>query len=476
VKQVEMNWSRRRFIQGLTLGGAGLGATYFAQSRTLLPTSGDPIGAIRPLPAPKNQSLALAKFFPALSDLDAAHGPLIVNTLTEHASFPGNIRRGAPGNAVFLEPKRRRAIIPWTPLFARQQDILQLPQSVARKIDCADLLVLNESSAQSPIYGNKARKYEFLLPNLQWSGVQSTVTVGAASSNHALQFALANRLADLTGAGQPLNNDLDLVLFDVPETSVDHDRLALLQRLSRRIVVAQNMFGLAGEVAYEITSQQMNGREEAIIPPGGSNELSVLGHMNAIADFARFTELSKAWDAPPDFIFVAMGSGSTVLGLLLGIHLLGWNTKVVGVADQDKPYLSRLVANQTPELPFVEGNVIKLAHRALAWLNEIGFPGAPTAIDQVIRPETFLADSQSWSPGYGLLDPMDVHWREELATAGLKLDPVFTLKAWRSMLRMSEAGALKNKRVLFWNTYNSFDYIGFAQSLGSHAEGARAAL
>jgi 1-aminocyclopropane-1-carboxylate deaminase/D-cysteine desulfhydrase-like pyridoxal-dependent ACC family enzyme len=46
-----------------------------------------------------------------------------------------------------------------------------------------------------------------------------------------------------------------------------------------------------------------------------------------------------------------------------------------------------------------------------------------------------------------------------LKEAGLSLDPVFTLKAWRSLLTMSQTGALKNKKVLFWNTYNSFDYM-----------------
>jgi 1-aminocyclopropane-1-carboxylate deaminase/D-cysteine desulfhydrase-like pyridoxal-dependent ACC family enzyme len=472
-----MDQSRRRFIRGLMLGGAGLGAACFAQSRITLPTSGDVFEAIQPLSAPKAQSLALAKFFPTLCDPEATQGPRIVNTLTtERASFADSARRGAAGNAVFFEPTNRRAVIPWTPLFARRQDILQLPQSVARRIDCADLLVLNDSNKQSPIYGNKARKYEFLLPNLQWSGVQGTATLGAASSNHALQFAVANRMADLTGAGEPLNSDLDLVLFEVPETPIDNMRLAVLQRLSRRIVLAKNMFGLAGEVAYELARQRMNGRVEAVVPPGGSNELSVLGHMNAVADLARLIETSKAWDAPPDFIFVAMGSGSTVLGLLLGIHLLGWNTKVVGVADQDKPYFYRFVANQQPALPFVEGNVVRLARLTIDWLKEIGFPGAPTAVEHVIRPEAFLADSQSWSPGYGLLRPADVEWREELEAAGLNLDPVFTLKAWRSMVAMSEAGALKNKRVLFWNTYNSFDYAAYAQSLLSNIGDARATL
>jgi 1-aminocyclopropane-1-carboxylate deaminase/D-cysteine desulfhydrase-like pyridoxal-dependent ACC family enzyme len=469
-------WSRRRFVQSLTLGGAALGATCFSQSRRSLPATGDVPGLPPPFAAPRDQALALAKFFPDLTDPDSTQGPRIVNTLTAIDPSGGRVRQGDAGNAVFCDPGNGRAIIPWTPLFERNQEILRLPRSIKRKVECADLLIWNESSKQQPAYGNKARKYEFLLPNLQWSGVQRTATLGAVSSNHALQFALANRLADLTGNGEPLNSDLDLVLFEVPGTTIAEKRLAILQRLSRRIVLTSNMFGLAGEAAYELANQRLHSHAEAIIPPGGSNELSVLGHVNAIAEFARFLESSQVWDAPPDCIFVAMGSGSTVLGLVLGVHLLGWNTQVVGVADQDKSYLSRFVANQQPSAPFVEGNVIRLAARTLDWLNKINFAGVPPSVDQLLRREAFLPDSNSWAPGYGLIGPADAAWREELASAGIKFDPVFTLKAWRSLVAMARSGSLANKRVLFWNTYNSFDYNALADILSSNERNYRASL
>jgi 1-aminocyclopropane-1-carboxylate deaminase/D-cysteine desulfhydrase-like pyridoxal-dependent ACC family enzyme len=478
-----MDWSRRRFIQGLTLAGVGAGvgvsATCFAQSRAslpILPLTGDVLGLAPAFATPRTESLSLAKFFPSLIDPDAAQGPRIVNTLTGNGVSAGNVRQGQPGNAVFFEPGSKRAIIPWTPLFAREQQILQLPESLTRKLECSELLVLNESSAQHPMFGNKARKYEFLLPNLQWSGVRRTATLGAVSSNHALQFALANRMADLTGAGEPLRSELDLVLFEVPGVPTDEKRLAILQQLSKRIVLARNMVGMAGEFSYELASQRMHSDTDAIVPPGGSNELSVLGHMNAIADFAQFLESSRAWDAPPDYICVAMGSGSTVLGLVLGVRLLGWNTQVVGVADQDKSFVSRVVANQQPSLPFVEGNVNKLADKAIDWLKKIQFPGIEADSRQVLRREAFLPDSNSWNPGYGLVQKTDVAWQEELQSAGLHLDTVFTLKAWRSLVSMAQSGALKNKRVLFWNTYNSFDYTGYAQPFLSDLDHRHAQL
>ena len=287
---------------------------------------------------------------------------------------------------------------------------------------------------------------------------------------------LANRIADLTGFGEPLNSELDIVLFEVPGAPTDERRLAILQQLSPRVVVASNMLGLAGEIAYELADRQMDAHPRAIIPPGGSNELSVLGHINAVADLAQALETSQAWNKPPDVIIVAMGSGSTVRGLLRGVHLLKWNTLIVGVADQDRSYVSRFLANQQPSVPFVQGNVAKLAGKAIDWLNASGFPGLVTDSKGVLRRIAFLPDSGSWTPGYGLIQPADVPWRDELASAGIGLDPVFTQKAWRSLISMAETGALKGKRVLFWNTYNAFDYTGYVPSSSTDSAGDHAAL
>ncbi len=318
---------------------------------------------------------------------------------------------------------------------------------------------MNESSTRYPVFGNKARKYEFILPNLKWSGSKRLGTVGAVSSNHALQFAVANRVADLTGDGQPLNCALDLVLFEVPGAATDMARLAILRGLVQHVAIATNDIEFAGEAAPEYARNWLHPNTDLLVPPGGSNEVSVLGHMNAIAELAQFLDAARAWSAPPDVIFVAMGSGSTVLGLLLGVHLMGWKTKVVGVADQEKSYLTRWLVNRQPSLPFVEGNVAKLARSTVDWLQKIRFPGISSDVLRVMHHEIFVPDSTSWKPGYGLVEGNDLAWANELKEAELSLDPVFTLKAWRSLLTMSQAGALRNKKVLFWNTYNSFDYM-----------------
>lgn len=456
-----MSLSRRNFIQGALLGGAALSAgAVTLGGRQILPALPpiDVSGLTPPSTVLSEQTLALAKFFPSLTDPDSTEGPFVANTLTYKGAVAEYDRKGPAGNSVFLRPMDGRATIPWTPVFVRENSILQLPSSITRQVDCDDLLVINESSSRYPVFGNKARKYEFLLPNLKWSGSERLGTMGAVSSNHALQFALANRTADLTGDGQPLGCSLNLVLFEVPGAATDAVRLGVLRNLVQNIVVAKNDVELASDAATEYATRWLNSDTDAIVPPGGSNEVSALGHMNAIAELAQLLDTAQAWASPPDVIFVPMGSGSTVLGLLLGIHLMGWNTKVVGVADQDKPYLTRWLVNQQPELPFVEGNVALLARSTVSWLQKIHFPGIWPDVLEAMQHKIFVPDSNSWKPGYGLVEEADIARAEELKEAGLNLDPVFTLKAWRSLMTMSQAGALKNKKVLFWNTYNSFDY------------------
>ena len=110
------------------------------------------------------ESLALANLLPSLADPAAEQGPLIVNTRVSRSLLPTTRARVILGNSIFLKGTKGRAVVPWTPVFARENNLLQLPVSVTQQIDCAELLVVNESSARYPVFGNKARKYEFCCP------------------------------------------------------------------------------------------------------------------------------------------------------------------------------------------------------------------------------------------------------------------------------------------------------------------------
>jgi hypothetical protein len=130
--------------------------------------------------------------------------------------------------------------------------------------------------------------------------------------------------------------------------------------------------------------------------------------MNAIAELAQLLDAAQAWKAPPDVIFVAMGSGSTVLGVLLGIHLMGWNTKVVGVADQDKSLTGGWL---TAARAFVRGNSIP--HSVNGCKNPL--PGiSQTFFADATRP---LCRTPPVEAGYGLMNPQ-TRTGEELKRGG----------------------------------------------------------
>ena len=74
------------------------------------------------------------------------------------------------------------------------------------------------------------------------------------------------------------------------------------------------------------------------------------------------------------------GSGATAMGLVLGCHLLGWPTKVVGTCSQDKGRIVRLLANRDAETPFLVKNAELLLEKALKWTNALGLAsGAGTS-------------------------------------------------------------------------------------------------
>ena len=147
-----MGWSRRRFVQGMAVAGAGVAAGAFLQSRTSLPVkpaAGDVSVLAPPTEALKSQSLALAQFFPSLTDPDAHDAPWIVNTLTGGRA-PGS--RRDPGarreRRLRRSVERPRRSSPGRRCLPANATSCQLPLSVTRRLDCADVLVLNESDAK----------------------------------------------------------------------------------------------------------------------------------------------------------------------------------------------------------------------------------------------------------------------------------------------------------------------------------------
>ena len=350
--------------------------------------------------------------------------------------------------------------LPWTPMFPRATPVYQADPALKALAKVGRLYVKDEGSEVAPLYGNKVRKYEFLLPNLAFSGVKKVYTHGAFGSNHCAYLALAARYGAYQPGGGALPLDLEISLYPqkITENVITKLRLLVASGASLRFLNGDLAVGLSLFKAQVMTRTGADSGA-AYFPPGGSTPLTVLGHVEAVMELAEQIESGCCpMSAPPDFIFVPLGSGATAMGLVLGCHLLGWRSKVVGTCSQDKNALARLAANGDPDTPFLVANAAALLEKALGWLDRMGLPSGKRhslSGKDVLR-QGFAYDNVSWHPGYGVVTPQIQGEVAEAARAGLVLDTTFTAKSFHTMKEYADSGLLKDRSVLFWNTYQRF--------------------
>jgi D-cysteine desulfhydrase len=272
--------------------------------------------------------------------------------------------------------------------------------------------------------GNKVRKLGYLVADAIAQGCDTLVTTGAIQSNHARATAVFARemgldaVLVLRGAepAQPDGNFLldTLVGADVRAVDVDagRDTEAALR-----------------DVAHQLAAE---GKHPYVIPAGGSNEVGILGYVDAAAEIAQ---QAAEMALPIDCIVTAVGSGGTYAGLLLGAKLHGMAAHVVGVNVCDTAEHFRHV-------------VLRLCRRTIR----------RHGLDVHVGDEDIRIIDGYVGAGYG------ESWPEELALirlvaerTGMILDPVYTGKALFGLVDQIRQGGLGgHDGILFMHTGGIF--------------------
>lgn len=454
-------FSRRSFLKGAAIGMAG--AAFAAEAFSLMPEESHPTeNKVNPIliPALKNTSElvpALARRFPWVWNSERKVSDLqIANAMDPANQFNQERSKGLLGLREFRS-KGDTLNIPWAPMFERRNSLLSASTETRRLTGIENLFVMDEGSNSIAICGNKIRKYEFTLPNLYHCGVRKIFSHGAYGSNHCAQLALATKFSKVA-VDQAV---IDLTLSVYPQVPSDDvvTKLHLLQDLGVNLKFLPNMLATGLSMGIEQTINNTNAQNaEGFIDPGGSSSLSTLGHVDAAVELAEMIQ-SKAYglQKAPDFVFLPLGSGATAVGLILGFYILGWDTKVVVTCSQDKDPLTRLIVNGSASEPFAIGHAKQLLSQSLVWLRKLGLISREATADDIIK-KHLSYDNESWLPAYGEVAP---GVRDEMSKArelGLVLDSTFSGKSYHTMLQYARSGLLKNKNVVFWNTYQRFDY------------------
>ena len=281
----------------------------------------------------------------------------------------------------------------------------------------------------APHGGNKVRKLEWILPDVEARDRRTVVTVGGLATNHGLATAVWGRARGLRTA---------LALVDQPVDDHVREQVERIRRSGAHVYRTRGKYRTYLAAPW-ILMRHADLRERRLpyfLPVGGSSPLGCLGFVEAGLELAD--QVGRGELPEPTHVVVALGSGGTAAGLAAGLRIAGLRTRVVGVVVNDRTPVDRRT-------------VARLANRTLALLRKRGADPGVTPIDPAD-----LGSERAWlGRGYGHRTPEAEHARDlARRREGLLLDPVYTAKAMAALMALRERGAFGGP-VLFWNTYGA---------------------
>ncbi len=284
-----------------------------------------------------------------------------------------------------------------------------------------------------PLYGgNKPRKLEFIIGEALARGARRLVTVGALGTHHGLATTLLGR-----SAGLPTT----LVLLWQPPSEAVRRALLLHAAWGADLVYGRNVPGVALQLARVLTGSALRGEKPYWVAAGGSSDLGRIGFVSAGLELAR--QVREGGLPEPAEVWVPVGTGGTLAGLLVGFRLAGLRSRLVGVVVTDI-------------LPPGRGGLARQARSVARWLRRLD-PEIPAV---AVQPADFDLVLDQLGAGYGFPTPQAEEAVAAAAESGLQLETTYTgkcLAALRERLRRPREGPL-----LFWNTFNAVDVAATA--------------
>lgn len=201
-------------------------------------------------------------------------------------------------------------------------------------LDGPKLYIKREDMTSLEMTGNKLRKLDYILANGVKQGVDIIISCGSIHSNHLRICAIMAR---------KLRIKAHLVIWR--EKAVEEIKgnylLGTLTEASISYYNAQSIDDMTTHM-HEIAKQyRFQGFTSQVIPLGANEPLGVLGYMAAVKEMS---EQFKNINILPEYIAVAVGTGSTFLGLLVGIEYYKLPIRLIGfnVIDKSIDYVEEL--------------------------------------------------------------------------------------------------------------------------------------
>jgi D-cysteine desulfhydrase len=307
---------------------------------------------------------------------------------------------------------------------------VQRLDALARARGLGDVWIKRDDRTCLLYGGNKPRKLEWLLGEAKRKGQRSVITFGGIGTHHGMATAICARDAGLRTV---------LVLLPQPVTDGVRRCLLIDHAVGAEMHLASSVAGVAALGLGILARGTLAGDRPAIIPTGGTSSLGAIGYVDAaceLADQVRAGELPE-----PDAIFVPLGSGGTVAGLILGLKLAGLRSRVVPV----------LVTDILPP------SATRLMRLANACSRRLRAASSDFPVMNVVASDLAIVTEQL-GRGYGHETQAGRDARDILADVeGITLDTTYTAKCMAAFLELAARPPFRDQTLLFWNTYSSID-------------------
>lgn len=294
------------------------------------------------------------------------------------------------------------------------------------------IFVKDDSKISSIYGGSKVRKLEFILHDALNKGAKNLVTVGSWGSHHVL--ATARHI-------QPLELNLHAVVLAQPDLPHIGSVVGHCIASGAHLIPVRNEWSALFKIRSLMRQMERKGLNPYFISLGGSSSLGVLGTVSSAFELIEQADgILHSNDYP---IYMALGSGSSVAGLALGLALLGKANPIKAIQVTSSVVINRFVINR----------LLKSAAELLV---------------EPVRQKSLVAlasskikiDKSHLGRGYGWPTIGGQHAIAMCAPDDLVLDPIYTSKVFSALAASSK----DEKEALYWHTH-SFPLPSLSQDL-----------
>lgn len=290
-------------------------------------------------------------------------------------------------------------------LFNTNKSVLQELNHPLFTKHCTRIFVKRDDLIDARVSGNKWRKLRYNLLQMEALGKSGVLTFGGAYSNHLIAVASAASKLGVKSIGIVRGDEL---------TAESNDNLKNCQELGMELLFISRLeYGNRNDPEY-LSTLKAAYHDLYLVPEGGANFYGMVGCQEIVK------EINIAFDA----IFVSQGTATTSCG-------------IASVLDRAELYV-------VPALKGFESiNEMAKVYEYAAFTSEY--------IDELKSRITVLSNYHFGGYGKYTIDLLEFI-RSIYQSTGLRLDPIYTGKAFFALYDQIKNGIFDDRTVVFVHT------------------------